>query len=304
MHKILIATAVTLLATACSDIELGPVWSEYELPDGPALGLRDVAAGPAGEAWVVGRGGEAWHYDGESWGKETSGFDYELTGVAPDGDGCWAVGADAEERGRVLRYDPGDGWSEVVLPGTPAFLADVEREGDGTVFAVGSEGEIWSFEPESDWGLIYENSSLLWRAVSTGADRSLAVGGDAGGNGVYAWIENGEVEEPQTCTCGRLEDAELLDSGDAWLLAVDGAVLFLAEGELSIVAETGSGLLGLGAADSGMCFAGGVGGLLFRVDGDGFEQVESGTTQNIHEIALLSRSEGWAAAQTLLLEYR
>ncbi len=76
-----------LLASACSDIELGPFWSKYELPGGPALGLRDIAASDDGVAWVVGMGGKAWYYDGELWFERNSGFDYELTGVAANEDG-------------------------------------------------------------------------------------------------------------------------------------------------------------------------------------------------------------------------
>ncbi|MCX7020982.1 MAG: hypothetical protein NTW26_01675, partial [bacterium] len=107
MRKLLLAAPVFLLATACSDIGLGPVWSECALPGGPALGLRDIAAGPTGEAWVVGRVGEAWYYDGDSWEEKYSGFhEYDLTGVAPDEGGrCWAVGFDNQENGRILRYD-------------------------------------------------------------------------------------------------------------------------------------------------------------------------------------------------------
>ncbi|MCX7022014.1 MAG: hypothetical protein NTW26_07050, partial [bacterium] len=246
-------------------------------------------------------------YDGDSWEEKYSGFhEYDLTGVAPDEGGrCWAVGFDNQENGRILRYDPDDGWTEIILSETPAaFLADVERESDGTVFAVGSGGEVWRLEPSRDgWELINEDKTILWRAVSAGADRSLVVGGDADGNGLYAWIVNGNVETPRKCGCGRLEDAKLLDSGDAWLLAVDGVVLYLSDGELSTIAETGWSLFGLDAVDGGICFAGGVGGLLFRVDAEGYEQVESGTTQNIHDIALLSRTEGWAAAEKHLLEY-
>jgi len=303
---LLLTTPVFLIATACSDIWLEPFWSEYELPGGPAQELRDIAAGPTGEVWVVGRGGEAWYYDEESWVNKNSCFNYyELTGVTPDEGGCcWAVGADDQENGRILRYDPDDGWSEIELDGA-AFLADVEREPGGKVIAVGSGGEVWRLEPSrGDWELIYENDALLWRAVSAGADRSLVVGGDEDGKGFYAWIVNGEMEDPRTCDCGRMEDAKLLDSGDAWLLAVDGAVLYLSDGELTTVAEIGCSLFGLDAVDDGTCFTGGVGGLLYRVDADGYEQVESGTTQNIHEIALLSGTEGWAAAQTTLLEYR
>jgi hypothetical protein len=304
--KLYITAAALLLAAACSDIDLAPFWSEYELPDGAAQGLRDVAVSPTGEAWAVGLGGEAWYCDGESWEKKPKDFNgYELTGVAPDENGgCWAVGVDVHEKGHILRYEPDPGWNEIGPDGA-AFLADVEREGDGTVLAVGSEGEVWSLEPtRGDWELIYKNDTLLWRAVSAGADRSLVVGGGDDGMGVYAWIDNGKVQELHNCDCGRLEDAKLLDSGDAWLLAVDGVVLFLADDALSTVAETGCNLFGLDAVDDGTGFAGGFGGLLFRVDAEGYEQVESGTTQNIHEIALLSPTEGWAAAQTLLLEYR
>ncbi|OGD71733.1 MAG: hypothetical protein A2Y64_05665 [Candidatus Coatesbacteria bacterium RBG_13_66_14] len=305
--KMIPMTAALLLAAVCSDIDLGPVWVEHALPGDPAQGLWDIAASPSGEVWVVGRGGEAWHCDGESWEEKSSGFnDYELTGVAPDEDGgCWAVGADSDELGRIIRYDPDDGWSEEDMPETPSFLADVEREPGGRVFAVGSGGEVWRWEPSrGDWERIFGNAALLWRAVSAGADRSLVVGGDDDGKGIYAWIVNGEVKDLQSCGCGRLEDVKLLDSGDAWLLAVDGVVLYLSDGELTTVAETGCSLFGLDAVDDGTCFAGGVGGLLYRVEAGGYEQVESGTTENIHEIALLSLTEGWAAAETLLLEYR
>jgi len=302
--KLYITAAALLLAAACSDIDLASFWSEFELPGGPAQGLRDIAAGPTGEAWVVGLGGESWYCNGESWTGVDSGFDdYELTGVAPDEDGCWAVGADSRENGRVLRYDPGDGWSEIELPGTPAFLADVERQKDGTVFAVGSDGEVWRFEPSrGDWELTYENPTLLWRAVSAGADRSLIVGGDDDGTGVYAWIVDGEVQEFQSCDSGRLEDAKLLDSDDAWLLAVDGVVLRLSDDGLATVAVTGSLLLGLDAPGADYCWACGAGGLLYCVNAAGYEPVESGTTENIHDIALISETEGWAAARTLLLE--
>lgn len=66
MKKFLSFTVPILLsALACSDIELGPFWGEFDLPDGPALGLRDIAASDDGVAWIVGMGGEAWYYDGE-----------------------------------------------------------------------------------------------------------------------------------------------------------------------------------------------------------------------------------------------
>ncbi len=297
---------ILLSALACSDIALDPYWSEYELPGGPALGLRDIAASANGEVWGVGMAGEGWYYDGESWYERHTGFEYELTGVATSEDGgCWAVGADSGETGHILRFDPDEGWIEVALPGTPAFLADIDRELDGTVFTVGSEGEVWRWEPtRGDWELIYTDPNLLWRAVNAGADRSLVVGGDLNGNGVYAWITNGELDEPQTCDYGRFEDAELLDSGDAWLLAVDGVALCLSDGELALVADIGYSLLGLEALNADFCLAGGVGGLLYRVAFNGYDPVESGTTENIHDLVLLTENEGWAAAQTLLLEYR
>ncbi len=215
------------------------------------------------------------------------------------------MGADTDEEGHILRFDPDEGRTEVELPGTPAFLADDDCESNRTVFAVGSNGEIWRWEPtRGDWELIYTDPNLLWQAVSTGTDQSLVVGGDTDGNGIYAWVTEREVDEPQTCACGRLEDAELLNTGDAWLLAVDGVVHYLTDGNLNLIADIGYSLLDLEALGNEYCLAGGVSGLLYRIEIEAYWVLESGTTENIHDVILITETVGWAAAQTLLLGYR
>jgi len=309
MNKLLLATPVFLIATACSDIWLEPFWSECALPGGPALGLRDIAASPSGEVWVVGRGGEAWYFDGESWEPKPSGFNYELTGVAADEGGCcWAVGADNQENGRVLRYDPDDGWTEIILSETPvAFLADVEREEDGTVLAVGSKGEVWRWR--TDWELVWSDADYLWRAVDLHASGEVLVVGEriSTGNGAFLRFNYADGDfTVEDIDGGRLEDCAMTDSDAGWAVDTDGCIYRYDSGTLEMVADTGVFLRGLAVEpdrDDALWLCG-PGGVLVHYVGGELEYPDSPTDENLYDLVLVNGDEGWAAAEQLLLEYR
>ncbi|HUT99290.1 MAG TPA: hypothetical protein VM054_09475 [bacterium] len=310
MRKRLILTAAALLmAAACSDIDLAPFWSEYELPEGPALGLRDIAATPTGEVWVVGQVGEAWYCDGDSWININSGHDdYELTGVAPDeGGGCWAVGADSEEKGCILRYDPAEGWSEVGPPGTPAFLADVAARSDGSVVTVGSEGQVW--RRRTDWELVWSDADYIWRAVDVHASGEALVVGVRISTGNGAYLHFNYTDDDYTVEDidgGRLEDCALTDSDAGWAVDADGCIYRYDAGTMDTVADTGVLLRGLAVEpdrDDALWLCGPGGTLVHYVNGE-LEYPDSHTDENLHDLVLVNADEGWAAAQTLLLEYR
>ncbi|HDR06035.1 MAG TPA: hypothetical protein ENN88_00195 [Candidatus Coatesbacteria bacterium] len=310
MRKRLVLTAAALLlATACSDIDLGPVWAEYELPGGPAQELRAVAASATGEVWVVGRGGEAWFFDGETWERRDSGFAYELTGAAAEENGgLWTSGADSDERGHILRYDPDEGWSELPLPGSAAFLADLAATADGTLLAVGSKGQVWRGS-SAGFELLWQDSDYIWRAVDIHeTSEALVVGGRLStGNGAFLILEcSGADFTVEELSGGRLEDCALTDSDAGWAVNADGCIYRYDSGTMQMVADTGVLLRGLAVEPdrSDALWLCGLSGALVHYSGGELEYPDSPTDENLHDLVLTGADEGWAAAKTRLLVYR
>jgi hypothetical protein len=302
-----------LLALACSDVDLAPCWGEYELPDGPALGLRDIDY-DSGTGFAVGAGGQAWfcHHGqwSEDWTPVHGDFDVELTGVdVSDGGNVWVCGADGDENGHLYtyNYDLRQGsWKEIELDGA-AFLADVAARDDGCAVTVGSGGQVW--RQWTDWELVWSDADYLWRAVDLHISGEVLVAGGrvSTGNGAYLRFNYFDVD----CTVdeiagGRLEDCALTDSDAGWAVGADGCVYLYGSGTMQTVADTGVLLRGLAVEpDCGdslwLCGPGGA--LVHYVDGE-MEYPDPPTDENLHDLVLVDGDEGWAAAQTLLLEYR
>ncbi len=302
---------ILLSALACSDIALDPFWSEYELPEGPALGLRDIdydgntgfAAGVGGQAWFCHHG--QWS---EDWTPVHSGFDVEFTGVdVSDGGDIWVCGADSDENGHLYTYtyDLLQDWDEHELDGA-AFLADVAVGGFGMI-TVGSEGQVW--RRWIDWELVWNDSDYLWRAVDLHASGEvLVVGGRIStGNGAFLRFHYSDGGYTLYETAGgRLEDCALTDSNTGWAVDADGYIYRYDSGTMQMVADTGLLLRGLAVEpdrNDALWLCGPGGALVHYADGE-LEYHDSPTGENLHDLVLVNSDEGWAAAQTLLLEYR
>ncbi len=312
--KLYLMAAALLLAAACSDIDLAPFWSEFELPGGPALGLRDIDY-DSGTGFAVGSHGQAWfcHHGqwDEDWTPVPGDFDVELTGVDVDDDGhIWVCGADNDENGHLYTYDYDirqGPWHEYELDGA-AFLADVAAHVcDGTV-TVGSEGQVWRMWPP-DWELIWSDSDYLWRAVDYHHSGEVLVVGErlSTGNGAYLRFDYEDADCTVAETAGgRLEDCALTNSDTGWAVDADGRVYRYEVGTMEMVADTGVPLWGLAVEpdrDDALWLCGPTGTLVHYVNGEP-EYLDPPTDENLHDLVLVNGDEGWAAAQTLLLEYR
>lgn len=299
-----VALVAALLGGCDGDLMLEPAWVLFELPEGPAAGLRDIDQARE-VVYVVGAQGQAWRLGGDGWEavfhEET---DIEFTGVAVRNDGgAWVCGADSVGRGRLFEHTLQDGWSEVNLKNA-AFLAAVAVDETGGGVVVGSRGQVWVLK-DSEWELHAEEPDYIWRSVAIAADGSfLVVGRDALNMGAFLYHDGDD--DGYTDSLGeRLEDCVLHDGG-GWVVGDDGGLFRFEDGELEWVVSGGSSLRGLalrpGSTSSGwLC---GLGGLLIAFTEDNLRPTDSETTENLQALTFVAPDKGWAAAQTHLLHYR
>jgi hypothetical protein len=237
-------------------------------------------------------------------------FDVELTGVdVSDGGEVWVCGTDREENGHLYNYsyDSHRGsWDEIELNGA-AFLADVAAGDSGEVVAVGSEGQVW--RKWTDWELIWSDADYLWRAVDYHVSGEVLVVGECltTGNGAYLRFDykNADCIVDETAG-GRLEDCVLTDSDAGWAVDADGCIHRYDSGTMEMVADTGVFLRGLAVdpvRDDALWLCGPGGALVHYVGGE-LDYPDSPTDENLYDLVLVDADDGWAAAQTLLLEYR
>jgi hypothetical protein len=137
-------------ALAAALVVSGPLWSapasEATSPR-RAVGdvvLRDVVAIAADDAWAVGDGGIATHWDGAHWASQHLGglHSPDLNGIAAaSSEDVWTVGGVIVQdafRGFATHWD-GTHWRREVIPGYPgeAILQDVAIRSTSEAYAVG-----------------------------------------------------------------------------------------------------------------------------------------------------------------------
>ncbi|MEY3011312.1 MAG: hypothetical protein RIT45_47 [Pseudomonadota bacterium] len=165
----------------------GGTWA----PEGATLGLANftaIDASSADEAWAVGDGGMAAHWNGKTWSGTNTGTGKNLTDVWSGGPGvAWAVGL----AGILLRWD-GSKWATVESPlklvdwtavwgSDPSDVYIAGKGGlvvrwDGLKFTVlaapvvGTVRDVWGFSATDVWavgdaGRIFHSTGGAWTQV-------------------------------------------------------------------------------------------------------------------------------------------
>ncbi len=134
-------------------------WRPDRIPDFPYP--NDAWASGPDDIWLVGDGGNIYHYNGSDWKSHSGAWRVDLFAVAGFGPReVYAVG----ESGSILRFD-GQTWSSMASP-TEFNLYDIAVTESGEAIAVGEEGTILSLR-HGTWKPVVSGTSTRLRRVGT-----------------------------------------------------------------------------------------------------------------------------------------
>ena len=134
--------------------------------------LNDLHGISASDIWMVGDGGEIWHWNGTGWGAFASGTTRDLNGVfALTTSDVYAVG----DAGTILKWD-GTSWSAMASTAT-TDLYEIWAAGTADAWAVGA-------------GTTVPGQSPLWRLTAAWAPFLPPTGPTAGLNDVFGVASN------------------------------------------------------------------------------------------------------------------
>jgi hypothetical protein len=273
-------------------------WTSHET--GTSAALRAISGRGSNDVWVVGDAGHIVHYDGDTWSVVHDGSNFDLNAVwvhplMSGSEGVYAVG----NGGRLWSYN-GATWETKQIADPQADLQDIWGSGE-TLVAVGTGATI----------AYKASATALWKGQvsNDNSDRDiLAADGSADGD---AWLAGSEG------LVLRLEDekwnVQSLE-GPMFVLEDFVGIAVQQTGDLSVgmaVASAGGGLVydgdgwvdmqtrpndGLkaiaGSREDGLWAVGG-GGMLLRWVNGGWLGLDSGTTADLHDVAIDDSGTAW-----------
>jgi hypothetical protein len=217
-------------------------WSR--VPTGESHELWWVHALAPDDAWMVGAGGTALHWDGEGFTRTlTPGrAGHTVFGVwAAAPDDVWAVGGVAGRSGFLWHWD-GEAWTDVRLPdglprradGEIPALLKVWGRGPDDVWAVGTVGTILH-RTAAGWTVVPSGTTETLFAVSGTADEVVIVGGDALGRILTIDAAGAVRDATPVGGVSLLQGITVRPDGTAWATGQRGIVLRRRDGAWSEV---------------------------------------------------------------------
>jgi alpha-tubulin suppressor-like RCC1 family protein/ABC-type uncharacterized transport system auxiliary subunit len=226
--------------------------------------LEDIWGRSANDIFAVGNGGTIFHYNGISWNKMVTTYDYDLNAIWGDVGMVYVVG----NSGVILQYN-GHSWSKM-FTGTTQHLNGIWGNGR-SVFAVGTYGTILKY------------NGVSWSEMSSGTTTELL---DIWGNEnvMYAVGRDGMVLQYNGYVWDTMSKITLYPLRGVWgssendVFAVgDAGVIIHYNGTEWIEQERGdNSLKGIWGLSSNVAFATGLQGTILSYDGNAWSQTESG----------------------------
>lgn len=285
------------LRDACESVHVTRVASPVD------VGIDDVWADGAHEAWAVGSHGVVLRWDGERWTHQATLDAANLEGVAEDAAGTpyaagWQVEAGSGSVGRLYRHGPG-GWTRVAAELVHAKLRGIEVDPDGTLYTFGEvpPGGAWLYRLEADeWSAFRTSLRRIDDVWAVSASLVFMVGTVTGGAGALAVFEDGEARIVDTYPGARLKTiagvgkqvlaAGRRADGARWIAKVTKAGLEdqTVEGDGQVQALWGTSSDEVWAVDDR-------GNVLLREEGQAWRVGPGGVDEGLNALAVLSPRE-------------
>jgi hypothetical protein len=308
---------VLVFGSACSSDPSGapPVWSQVEQSQDVAL--TSVHGTSAEDVWMAGaddgNGPVVLHWDGHVWERRTTPVRGDLWWVHAVGGGpVFFGGADAN----IVRYEGGS-FERMATPGLGKHIVfGIWAAGPSDVYAVGSaagrNGFIWHYDGQS-WQELPEPSGLpedeyfdvpaFFKVWGTSADDVWIVGG-------RGLVLRGNAQNGFQVVRSGVEDTLFT------VHAAGGRVLMVGGGNQGVILEAQGNelvnrtpanaplLQGVTVAADGTAWATGLGGSIYRSDGQDFEPVDPGIdfkpTQSLHSTWIDPSGGQWSVGGNVL----
>jgi alpha-tubulin suppressor-like RCC1 family protein len=227
--------------------------------------LEDIWGRSSNDIFAVGNGGAIFHYNGITWSRVVTTYDYDFNAIWGDVGNVFVVG----NNGVILQYD-GHSWSKM-FSGTTEHLNGIWGNGQ-SIFAVGTYGTILKF------------NGVSWMDMSSGTTTTLLdIWGNA--NKMYAVGNGGMVLQFNGFTWDTMSNVTAYSLRGVWgssendVFAVgDGGTIIHYNGTEWIEQERGnfSSLKGIWGLSSDIIFATGLQGTIVSYNGNTWAETESG----------------------------
>lgn len=263
-------------------------WTSLSGPD--TRDYKGLHMLPNGEAWAVGtvRGGGFYNvarYDGSAWEEDpTFGPGNALTGVwMTSPEEGWAVGDD----NRMITYDRPDWFQEVHFSSDSTVpMRGVHLPDNGSGFAVGDAGTIWSF----DGGAWERQASPVTDDLNAVRANAASDAWAAGAAGRLVRFDGVAWSTASSPTGNSLNALFFLSPSSGYAAGASGTLLRYAGGSWSVSdSNTGDNLFGLWMNSGADGWAVGDGGMLLYHDGDSWsERADSPTGSSLKAVSCAS----------------
>lgn len=262
--------------------------------------LRGLFGRSAADIWAVGDGGTIMHHDGVAWSTVHDGSSFDLNAVwghplLAGPDGVYAVG----NSGRLWSYN-GATWETKQIADPQADLQDIWGSGD-TLVAVGTAATI----------AYKASAAALWKGQVSNDNSDRDIHGVFGAGEGDVWLAGAEglilhQEEDKWNVQTLLGPMFVLkdfvgiavhhgdeSAGGVAVASTGGGLLYDGDDWVDMQTRPDDGLEAIaGSRDDGLWAVGG-GGLLMRWHQGGWIGIDSGTTADLHDVAVDDQGRAW-----------
>jgi len=245
----------------------------------PIHNLRGVWGYSASEVFAVGHGGTILHYDGTTWGSQTSSTVNTLNSVwGYSASEVFAVG----HGGTILKYN-GTSWSSQTSGTTNNLYGVWETLAGDHVFAVGASGTI----------LYSDDDGTTWSSHTSGTTKNLYGVWGTASNNVYAVGASGTIlkyngtswSSQTSGTTNNLYGIWGTASNNIFAVGASGIILnYTASWSSPMTSGTTSNLYGVWGDSASDVFAVGASGIICYYDDSDWSSQTSGITDNLYSV--------------------